>query len=139
MKFRLSLLVTCALVALACGPQPEAPVQAANEGPALKSLHLVNVPSDVSEAELASAFADVNRVIADMGYSGAGYRLWKKSGEGDGEYSHVWEGSWPSQAVYDEIHDAEAHENAIEPLMPVFEKLNEHQTYQRYAEVTATP
>ena len=151
MEFRRFLIAMCAALALACSPQAEAPSQApaesepeaaqqaADPGPALKSLHLLNLPDEADEQQLAAAFAEINTAIAEMGYPGSGYRLWKKSGEGEGEYSHVFEGSWPSQAGYDAIHEAEAYQNAVEPHRPTFQKLTENQVYQRYAEVAAAP
>ena len=77
----------------------------------------------------------MNRAIADSGHPNAGYRLWKVTGEQAGEYSYLWEGAWPDQATYDEIHEGEAWQKAAERVGPLFEKIMEKQIYNRFIEI----
>ena len=105
-------------------------------GPALKSVHLGNLPQDISESHLVSALSELNKAIADIGYPNAGYRVWKIQGDGDVEYKYLWEGNWPSRAVYDKIHENDAYKNVGKPNLAMFEKLMESQKYLRYSEVS---
>jgi quinol monooxygenase YgiN len=79
--------------------------------------------------------AEFNKVIAKIGYPNASYSLWKKVGDGDGEYTHVWEGNWPDQAAYDAIHENEEYKKAVEMHRSKFEKAMEKQVYQKYLEI----
>lgn len=127
-------LLCISVLFLACDSQDDrqAPV---TQGPALKSLHLITLPGDVSDEEVASALNVINERIADLGYPQAGYRMWKANGEVTTGYTHLWEGYWPSQAAYDEIHESEEYKQAGESNQALWEKLWDLQVYQRYAEV----
>ena len=107
----------------------------AEEGPAIKSHHLLNLPSDVSEANLAEALGKLNAAVAEAGYPEAGYSLWKVTGEQAGEYAYLWEGDWPSQDDYDAIHESESWKAAWEATAEVYEALSPQHVYNRYVEI----
>jgi len=139
MNYLRTMLLLCAVLLLSCSALKEhQQQQVLNEGPPLKSVHLLNLPSNVSESQLASLISEVNKAISDLGYSGAGYRLWKVQSGRTAEHMYLWEGNWPSQAAYDTIHESEVFSNAFERHEDVFQALRDLQVYQRYSEVTAT-
>jgi hypothetical protein len=133
---RRSLLVITVAVLTSCAPDDQQ--QTLDAGPALKSVHLVNLPQDVSDTQMASTLNEVNKVISDLGYPGVGYRLWKVTGDTTTGYAYLWEGIWPSQAAYDEIHENENYRNSWSPHEAMLQKVMEVQVYQRYSEVTSS-
>jgi hypothetical protein len=98
----------------------------------------LNLPSEVSESQLASALADISSVIAELGYPGAGYRVFRVQSDTTSEYEYLWEGNWPSQAAYDVIHENEAYVAAFEAHQSMFESLGEMQVYRRYVEIRSS-
>lgn len=135
MNYLRMMLLFCAVLLLSCSALEEQQ-QVPNEGTPVKSVHLLNLPPNVSESQLVSSFSEINKVISDLGYPGAGYRLWKVQGDSPVEHMYLWEGSWPSQAAYDAIHESEAYDNAGERHGDMFQALGD-QVYRRYSEVTA--
>ncbi len=136
MNYLRMMLLFCAVLLLSCSALREQE-QVPNDGPPLKSVHLLNLPSNVSESQLVSLLSEANKVISDMGYPGAGYRLWKVQGDSPVEHMYLWEGNWPSQAAYDTIHESEVFGSAFEKHADVYEALRDFQVYRRYSEVTA--
>ncbi len=128
--------LACAALSLACSAPAEQVQDApADPGPALKSLHLLNLPAEVSESQLASALEHINSAIAEVGYPGAGYTLFKVQSDTTAEYQYLWEGNWPSQAAYDVIHQNEAYTAAFEMHQALFDALAQAHVYHRYVEV----
>ena len=101
----------------------------------MKSLHLLNLPPEISESQLASVLADINSAIAELGYPDAGYTLFKVQSDTTAEYQYLWEGNWPSQAAYDVIHENETYVTSFEMHQAVFDALAEDHVYHRYVEV----
>ena len=66
---------------------------------AFKTVHLVTL-TPAQEATLLAALADVNASVAQAGHPDIRYRLYKVTGRQAGNFSHMWESSWPSGAVY---------------------------------------
>jgi hypothetical protein len=101
----------------------------------LKSVHLFNLPDGVTEEDLSAALKTVNDVIAEMGYEGSGYRLWKVIGDQAGDYTYLWEGVWPNREDYAAIHESSAYERATESVRDVMTQVMEGQVYNRYGRV----
>jgi hypothetical protein len=131
---RTSVLVGC-LIGAAAFATGFATAGTAEEGPAIKSHHLLNLPSELSEADLAEALGKLNAGVAEAGYPEAGYSLWKVTGEQSGDYAYLWEGDWPSQEGYDAIHESESWQAAAEAITEVFEALSPQHVYNRYTEI----
>ena len=129
--FRRALLVPACLAVLLVGGI--AATQSAS--PALKSHHLFNLPAGITEADVVAAFREVNLAVAEAGYPDAGYRLWKVTGEQAGEYTYLWEGSWPNLEAYRSIHDHPAYLAAFGRTQSVFGVLAEAQVYNRFIEL----
>ena len=102
-------IVLCVMIILSCSAPQEQHQSAPDVGAALKSVHHFNLPSEITEAQLASALSTMNKVVADLGYPDAGYRLWKVRDGRDAEYQYLFEGNWPGQKGYDVIHESEAY------------------------------
>jgi hypothetical protein len=101
---------------------------------AFKAVHQVTLtPAD--ESALLAALADVNAVIANAGHPDIRYRLYKVSGKQVGSHNYMWESSWPSGAVYEQVHRSAAFEAAI-GKHPEMDALMKNETYNRYVEVT---
>lgn len=132
--FRRILLTTAAVASvlvvsvgtrhLAAGPEP-----------ALKSLHLLNLPASITEADFVAALSAMNAAIAEAGYPHAGYRLWKVTGDQTGDFAYLFEGNWPNQEAYDIIHSHAAYEAAGERLGSFWKPVMEAQVYNRYVEI----
>ena len=128
---RNSILAGC-LISAAAFTTGFATARTAEEGPAIKSHHLFNLPSSVSEADLAAALWIMNTGVAEAGYAES---LWKVTGEQAGEYAYLWEGDWPSQESYDAIHESESWQAAAEARAEVLEAIIREQVYNRYVEI----
>ena len=101
---------------------------------AFKAVHLVTL-TPAQEATLLAALADMNTVIAQAGHPEIRYRLYKVTGKQVGNHNYMWESSWPSGAVYDELHKSPAFQAATKKH-PEIEELMKNEVYNRYVEVT---
>ena len=122
------LLVAVTLGAVVLHAQESRPKEA------FKAVHLVTL-TPAQEATLLAALADVNASVAQAGHPDIRYRLYKVSGKQVGNFSHLWESSWPSGAVYDQVHESPAFQAATKKH-PQLAELMKTDTYNRYVEVT---
>ncbi len=137
MRAALGVVVVLIVAGVSYGQDPNV------EGPPVKSVHLLNLPSGVSEAHLLSVFRDVNKAIAELGYKGAGYRLWKlqDSPKYESKHLYLWEGNWPSQAAYDAIHESDGYKKALASGIQTLKEAmvggsaGDDHVYLRYTEV----
>ena len=133
------LLATSILV----GQADQDPQKAHDGNAPLRSFHLFNLPPDVTEQQVLTVFSEVNRVIADLGYGDAGYRLWKvqtslvEGKKADYEYRYVWEGSWPNRAAYDAIHKNDLYKASWKPHLDLVKRLMSSEVYLRCSEIKA--
>lgn len=105
-------------------------------GPAgSKSIHLFDLPTDVTEAEWAAALKDMNAVIAGMGYPNAGYHLYKTEAEDTDKYRYYFEGVWPSAEAYTKIHEDPAFIAASEKSGALYDKIKKVEIYRRVVRV----
>ena len=116
---------------------PLAFLQPRSDEPALKSVHLFDMPAGVTEAELLEAIRQVNSVVTELGYRDAGYKLWRAQTE-DPAYGYYWEGLWPSAEAYRSIHDHPRYREAIDAFTDLYPLIEPVQTYVRYVEVSGT-
>jgi len=134
MKRSHSILVLLGLVTI-LGMAPNSQQSAPHE--AFKAVHLVNLTAD-DVTMFLSAIADVNAVLADAGHPEIRYRLYKAVGKQSGDYSYLWESSWPSGTVYDDLHKNAAFLLTLKKH-PIVERLMKNEVYNRYVEVTSKP
>lgn len=105
-------------------------------GPAgFKSIHLLDLPQDVTEADLAAALKKINTAIDGMGYPGAGYFLYKAQGDEVKDNRYFFEGVWPNEAAYKAIHDTEAWKKAAEETDALYQKISAVELYRKMVRV----
>ena len=124
MKRSVSMAVLLLLVTI-FGTGPSA--QEATPREAFKAVHLVTfTPADVTA--FLSAIADINAILARAGHPDIRYRLHKVVGKQSGDHAYMWESSWPSGAVYGEIHKDPAFLTAIQKH-PVIDRSRKSEVY----------
>jgi hypothetical protein len=96
------------------------------------SFHLIDSTLNVSEVELVKVLNDVNNVIAELGYPGAGYYLWKVQKDTIMQYRYMINGYWPDKAAYDSIHHSEAYKSAWDKHSEFLEPMRPQSVYRRY-------
>ena len=131
---RILFLIVCSLALVAfvgCqkSPEPDSTV------PSLKPVHLFNLPSDISEAELLSILDAFNQVFNELGHPDICYRLWKVQGEQIGNYTYLWESTWPDRATYNEVHEADVYRTVIEQYRKTLEAALKDQVYNQYTDL----
>lgn len=100
-----------------------------------KSVHLFDLPADVAEADWAAALTEINGVIAELGYPGAGYYLYKTENADAKDYRYYFEGVWPSAEAYTKIHEAPAYVAASDKFGAMYDKIKAVQIYRRMSRV----
>lgn len=100
-----------------------------------KSIHLFDLPEDVTEKEWASALRHMNSVIEDMGYAGAGYQFYKVESDEVKDHRYFFEGIWPNAEAYEKIHGAPAYAEASNKLNPLYEKIKQVEIYRKMTRV----
>ncbi|HMO40476.1 MAG TPA: DUF4440 domain-containing protein [Saprospiraceae bacterium] len=106
------------------GDTPPAPA-------ATRSIHLLDMPAGVTEAELSAALKDMNSVIAELGYPGAGYYMYKTESADAKNYRYYFEGVWPSAEAYAKIHEDPTWKAAAEKFDPLYDKIKAVEIYRR--------
>jgi len=96
-----------------------------------KSIHLFDLPADVTEAEWSAVLKDMNSTIAKMGYPGAGYFLYKTEKADTKDYRYYFEGVWPSAEAYTKIHEDPAFKALDEKYGPLYKKIQALEIYRR--------
>ena len=124
----LDLVLVAALGTVALQGQEPAPKQA------FKAVHLITLTPD-EERTLLAALGELNTAIAQAGHPEVRYRLYKVIGKQAGSYSYMWESSWPSGALYDEVHKSNEFQAATKKH-PEIEEMMKKEVYNRYVEVT---
>ena len=106
------------------GDTPPAPA-------ATRSIHLFDMPEGVTEAEWSAALKEINDAVAGLGYPGAGYYMYKTESADTEDYRYYFEGVWPSEEAYREIHEAPAWKTATEKFDPLYAKIKAVEIYRR--------
>ncbi len=110
------------------------------ESTPIKSVHLFDLPSGISRAQIEDALGQLNHAIVSTGHAEAGYALWEVNqaqapGYPSIGYPFIMEGVWPSQSAYDEIHEAPAFRAAIEENREILQAISDTSVYSRYQKV----
>lgn len=106
------------------GDAPPAPA-------ATRSLHLFDLPEGVTEAGWSAALAEMNGVVAELGYPSAGYYMYKTEDADTKDYRYFFEGVWPSAEAYTKIHEDPAWKAASEKFNPMYDKIRAVEIYRR--------
>ncbi len=126
----LSLSAFCLLVSLSASAQAQSAPTAQ-----LKSIHLFDMPAGVTEAQLSAVITELNTIINRLGYTNAGYVLYKVEGKGTDKYRYYFEGNWPSAEAYQKIHDDKSFQETDKKLGTVYEKIKAVELYRRLIKV----
>lgn len=105
-----------------------------NDGPALMSVHLINVP-DAKEQEMARIMGEFNKLFSILGFQNVEYQLWRVTGNQIGTYTHIWNSVWPNQDAYDKVHQNEDYKNLVEKHRQYVENIISQEIYNRYVQV----
>ena len=97
-----------------------------------KTVHLLSLPSGVTESAFLAVLNDMNQATSKAGCQTCIYHLFKVYGEQAGNYSYLYEAAWPGRAVYTKIHAAPEW-MAASKRHPELGKATE--IYNRYVEV----
>ena len=103
--------------------------------PKQKSIHLFNLPDDITERQLSAAISEINSAITELGYSGVGYQLYKVEADTIKEYRYFMEGLWPDPETYKKIHDSEDWKQAVDKNGEMLENAFANQIYRRILKV----
>ncbi len=88
-----------------------------------KSIHLLDLPEDLEEAQATDALTRLNAAIEGQGYPDAGYFLYKVQSEDVDTYRYFFEGVWPSKEAYEAIHASEAWQATSADMRQLKERL----------------
>jgi hypothetical protein len=72
---------------------------------------------------MTRSLAQINSALTKAGYPNLRYRLYKVSGNQQGQFTHLWEASWSGRAEYDRVHNLPVYKETnallkeLEPLM----------------------
>lgn len=100
-----------------------------------RSIHLFDLPAGVTEAEWSAAIAEMNNAIAELGYPGAGYYLYKAQDADAKNYRYYFEGVWPSAEAYKKIHEDPAWIAASKKSEAMYDKIKAVEIYRRMSRV----
>jgi ferritin len=96
------------------------------------TLHLYDSTLNVSEVELAKVLNDFNDVIAELGYPGAGYFLWKVQNDTIMQHRYMITGYWPDKEARDSVHNSEAWKSAWDKHSELLKTVRAQSVYRRY-------
>jgi len=129
----LALLMTLPL-AILTHPRPLSSQESSTE-PGFKTTHVFDLETAEDEVELTRIMGRFNALFHELGHPECRYHLWRLEGEG-GLPGYLWESTWPTRAVYDEVHALPAFEALLAETFARLSQLlaNSHQ-YSQYSEI----
>ncbi|MFV8226092.1 hypothetical protein [Christiangramia aquimixticola] len=103
--------------------------------PSKKSLHLFELPEEVTEKELSDFLKEMNQAISEEGFTNAGYHLYKIPGDNSENYQYFMEGVWPDAATYDKVHNSEKWKAMAEKGKTMIDKIRANELYLKAEKV----
>ncbi len=100
---------------------------------AIKTMHVFNLKAKYTADELQIGLEKFNRLFVELGHPDCYYKLWVSTGEKKHE-SYLWESSWTSKSVYDEIHKNEEYRKLIRKNMLGLRKMFQDHSYYKFQE-----
>jgi len=100
---------------------------------AFKTMHVFNLKPKYTADELQDGLDKFNKLFAELGHPDCYYKLWVSSGEKKHE-GFLWESSWTSKKVYDEIHRNEEYRKLVRKNMLGLRKMFTDHTYYKFQE-----
>ena len=131
LKFVLIFVFTLAMLTPCCFAQKN---ESNEDQLAFKSMHIFNLKEKYTADELQIGLDKFNSLFVKLGHPDCYYRLWESSGEKKHE-SYLWESSWSSKSVYDEIHKNEEYRKLIREDFIGLRKMFKDHTVNKYHEL----
>ncbi len=100
---------------------------------AIKTMHVFNLKPKYTADDLQIGLDKFNKLFVKLGHPDCYYKLWVSTGEKNHE-SYLWESSWSSKSVYDEIHKNEEYRKLVRKDMLGLRKMFKDHTYYRFQE-----
>ena len=100
---------------------------------AFKTMHVFNLKAKYTADDLQLGLEKFNSLFVKLGHPDCYYKLWESSGEKKHE-SYLWESSWSSKSVYDEIHKNEEYKKLVRKDMLGLRKMFKDHTYYKFQE-----
>lgn len=79
----------------------------------LKSVSFLYDSTGIDPSALLSKFEKINKAIDSIGYPDAGYEVWIIQNDSAKNVRFMIEGYWPTQVIYDSIHENALYQNAL--------------------------
>jgi len=100
-----------------------------------KTAHIFDLKSPEAERDLVQVMSRFNALFEELGYPECRYHLWKLESEGELP-SYLWESTWPSRAVYDEVHALDSFDALLrEAFIKIAVLLRSNHKYGQYREI----
>ena len=103
------------------------------------STHLLKLDNEAPLKRLRKPLAELNALIAEIGYPECGYVIYKVNSDFDTDYTHILEGRWMSENVYNYIHNHPKYIELFEKHIELFENVLRGQTYFRMQKKMPNP
>jgi len=99
---------------------------------AYKTMHFFNLKPKYTADDLQNILEKFNELFVKLGHPECQYRLWDSSDEKN-QTRYLWESSWSSKSVYDEIHkNAEYRKLIREDFIGLRKMFKDHTKYKYY-------
>ena len=135
MTFLRMVFIVCIISLFACSALENRQHMQKTDEMSYKSVHLSNLPPEVTESQLISFISEINQALNKLEYPASGYQLWKIHGDSNSEYKYLWEGLWPNEAAYESIHKIETVRNIQEKYIDMIKAMNV-QVYWQYSKIS---
>ena len=130
-RIMLSLIsIIILFIVINCSRKSEA--DKISKGEKFRSVTMMNLNTDESEAELLKMINSYKIVFDELGHPNSMYQVWKERGDKKGKYKYIIEANWPNQEVYDKVHDSEKYKELDKKFKTKFDELVKESDYSRY-------
>jgi hypothetical protein len=106
------LLIILVLFQFSCGQNVKEASDSTKIKNTLKSVSLFQDTIGLDAALLFAELDAINKVIDEIGYPDAGYKMWEVISDDNLEFRFMVEGYWPDKKTYDLIHENELYKEA---------------------------
>jgi len=135
LKFILILVFVLIMVAPGCYAQT---MDTQEDQLAFKTMHVFNLKPKYSADDLQIGLEKFNSLFVKLGHPDCYYKLWESSGEKKHE-GYLWESTWSSKSVYDEIHEHAEYRKLVRKDMLGLRKMFQDHTYYKFQEHLFNP
>ena len=97
----------------------------------LVSTHLLNLKNEEALKRLQEPLKEINEVLAEMGYPECGYVVYKVTPDYKSVYTHIMEGRWTSEEVYELTHNHPKYKEVFEKYSGLIENALTGRAYLR--------